>query len=125
MKKKSTDQYDVHVINTELKWNLFSIFPAHWLSIDGEQPAIPENPPPVSKEIQKLEALDPVLKATINKPKPKDPVRAKPKLKLQEKVKIKELTNHELSVVGVCSNIVQRWYYEWIMLLLIYILYFC
>ncbi|KAG8547732.1 hypothetical protein GDO81_027633 [Engystomops pustulosus] len=33
---------------------------AHWLSIDGVQPAIPENPPPVTKEQQKVEATEPL-----------------------------------------------------------------
>jgi transcription initiation factor TFIID subunit 6 len=32
------------------------------LCIDGVQPTIPENPPPVSKEQQKLESIDPVTK---------------------------------------------------------------
>ncbi|KAH0626013.1 hypothetical protein JD844_000710 [Phrynosoma platyrhinos] len=36
---------------------------AHWLSIEGVQPAIPENPPPAPKEQQKAEATEP-LKAT-------------------------------------------------------------
>ena len=42
---------------------------AHWLAIDGVQPAIPENPPPVSKDIQKLEGIDPVVKTNMSKPK--------------------------------------------------------
>ncbi|XP_063305738.1 transcription initiation factor TFIID subunit 6 [Pelobates fuscus] len=33
---------------------------AHWLSIEGVQPAIPENPPPVPKEQQKVEATEPL-----------------------------------------------------------------
>jgi transcription initiation factor TFIID subunit 6 len=68
------------------------------------QPAIPENPPPVSKELQKLESLDPSLNAAINKPKPKgsmEPARSKHKLRLQEKVKLKEVSTHELSVVSI------------------------
>ncbi|CAM5138883.1 unnamed protein product, partial [Natator depressus] len=35
----------------------------HWLSIEGTQPAIPENPPPAPKEQQKAEATEP-LKST-------------------------------------------------------------
>ena len=75
---------------------------AHWLAIDGEQPAIPENPPPVTKDAQKQEGVDPVIKANINKPKPKslsEPGKTKAKLKVQEKVQLKEVTTHELSVV--------------------------
>ena len=33
--------------------------PAHWLAIDGIQPTVPENPAPVSKDDQKLVAIDP------------------------------------------------------------------
>lgn len=31
---------------------------AHWLSVDGVQPTIPENPPPQSKESQKLVTIN-------------------------------------------------------------------
>lgn len=41
----------------------------HWLAIDGVQPTVPENPPSVSKDIQKLECVDPLgkLKKPIDK----------------------------------------------------------
>jgi len=30
---------------------------AHWLSIDGDQPAVPENPGQVSRDLQRLETI--------------------------------------------------------------------
>ena len=77
--------------------------PAHWLSIEGDQPAIPENPPPVSRVEQQAESVDPT-KAGLSKPKPKvasEPGKSKQKLKGQEKVRLKELATHELSVVSI------------------------
>ena len=99
---------------------IFLIFfpsqPGHWLAIEGEQPAIPENPPPVSKDQQKLEALDPTIKAVVNKPKQKissEPGKAKHK-KVPEKVKIKELTTHELAIVSKSvSSMSCRARYHW------------
>lgn len=38
------------------------ICPAHWLSIDGIQPAVPENPPSLSKDQQRIESADPLSK---------------------------------------------------------------
>ena len=35
------------------------IYTAHWLAIEGIQPAIPENPPPLSRELQKMEGINP------------------------------------------------------------------
>lgn len=74
---------------------------AHWLSVDGVQPTVPENPPPLSKEAQKLESVDPISK--LSKPSNKDsagkPICGKAaRLKASESVHVKQLATHELSV---------------------------
>ncbi|XP_063372925.1 transcription initiation factor TFIID subunit 6-like isoform X1 [Cydia amplana] len=74
---------------------------AHWLSVDGVQPTVPENPPPLSKESQKLESVDPISK--LSKPANKDsagkPICGKAaRLKASESVHVKQLATHELSV---------------------------
>lgn len=38
---------------------------AHWLAIDGAQPNIPENPPPIDKTSQLKEVIEPSLKGKI------------------------------------------------------------
>lgn len=77
------------------------VITAHWLSIDGVQPAIPENPPPATKEQQRNEVLDTKVKTTINKIKPKLLTEAikRHKHKMADMAKLKELSTHELSVV--------------------------
>ncbi|XP_067014277.1 transcription initiation factor TFIID subunit 6 isoform X5 [Anabrus simplex] len=76
---------------------------AHWLCIEGVQPTIPENPPPVSKEAQKLESIDPVTKLRKSS-KEKADAAGKPttgrvhKLRNVETVHVKQLATHELSV---------------------------
>ena len=35
---------------------------SHWLAIDGVQPAIPENPPPMSKDQLVADSVDPAAK---------------------------------------------------------------
>ena len=36
---------------------------SHWLAVDGVQPAIPENPPPISKDIQLKDTIQPAMKS--------------------------------------------------------------
>lgn len=74
---------------------------AHWLCVDGIQPTVPENPPPLSKEAQALDSVNPVIK--LDQGMTKD-VAGKPatgklhKLKNVETVHVKQLATHELSV---------------------------
>ncbi|XP_034238407.1 transcription initiation factor TFIID subunit 6 [Thrips palmi] len=72
---------------------------AHWLAIEGIQPTIPENPPPVSKDVQKLESVDPASKLAANAKDPSKSAAAKvQKPRNVETVHIKQLATHELSV---------------------------
>lgn len=71
---------------------------AHWLSIEGVQPTIPENPPPVSKEQQKLESLDPSSKMPKIGSNPSSKGSKENISKHLEIVRLKELATHELSV---------------------------
>ncbi|XP_077987771.1 transcription initiation factor TFIID subunit 6-like [Glandiceps talaboti] len=86
---------------------------AHWLSIEGVQPSIPENPPPVGKDQQKAESSSAMTK---NKPPGKDispallgqpgpsgsDTKNKSKTNLAaevlSQVKLKAIVTHELSV---------------------------
>ncbi|XP_022093715.1 transcription initiation factor TFIID subunit 6-like [Acanthaster planci] len=83
---------------------------AHWLSIEGIQPAIPENPPPVGRDLQKSDATETLVP---KKPSFKDQAGGKsgeeggklapPGLKgkgalVAESVKLKPVVTHELSV---------------------------
>lgn len=97
--EKEMDLQDL--INSQIpKIPLDTAIKAHWLCISGTQPAIPENPPPVSKDLQKLESIDPSIKAKMDKlqkPKPLGEI-AKAKHKAKDSVKLKPLATHELSV---------------------------
>jgi transcription initiation factor TFIID subunit 6 len=76
---------------------------AHWLAIDGVMPAIPENPPALSKEQLKKESADPLSKlkksdAKDNKLGSLQILQKATKLKTMETVNVKQLAKHELSV---------------------------
>ncbi|CAG0920202.1 unnamed protein product [Notodromas monacha] len=73
----------------------------HWLAIDGIQPSIPENPPPIGKDLQKRDSSDPAAKiipGTAAHPQPPQTGKLRKELKTEEMVKIKDLATHELSV---------------------------
>ncbi|CAL1526242.1 unnamed protein product [Lymnaea stagnalis] len=81
---------------------------AHWLSIDGVQPALPENPPPATKDLQKQEILDTSLKSGGNRQLKRphlDANKHKHHNKHKEAVMLKNLATHELSVE-------QQYYYK-------------
>ena len=59
---------------------------SHWLCVEGVQPTIPENPPPLSLEDQKAEALASTLPAV----QPNDPISHAKEIRFEKKGKKKE-----------------------------------
>lgn len=74
---------------------------AHWLAIDGVQPAIPENPPPQSKDQLVADSVDPAAKLKSGEARDNKlgcVLGSLHKMKTVETVNVKQLASHELSV---------------------------
>ncbi|XP_017034519.1 transcription initiation factor TFIID subunit 6 isoform X2 [Drosophila kikkawai] len=74
---------------------------SHWFVVEGVQPTVPENPPPLSKDSQFLDSVNPVIKLDqgLNKDAAGKPTTGKiHKLKNVETIHVKQLATHELSV---------------------------
>ncbi|XP_068148740.1 transcription initiation factor TFIID subunit 6 isoform X1 [Drosophila tropicalis] len=87
--------------NSSLKIPLDLTLRSHWFVVEGIQPTVPENPPPLSKDSQFMDSVNPVIKLDqgLNKDAAGKPTTGKMhKLKNVETIHVKQLATHELSV---------------------------
>ncbi|XP_023179190.2 transcription initiation factor TFIID subunit 6 isoform X2 [Drosophila hydei] len=87
--------------NNSIKIPLDLTLRSHWFVVEGIQPTVPENPPPLSKDSQFLDSVNPVIKLDqgLNKDAAGKPTTGKMhKLKNVETIHVKQLATHELSV---------------------------
>ncbi|XP_034480885.1 transcription initiation factor TFIID subunit 6 isoform X2 [Drosophila innubila] len=87
--------------NSSVKIPLDLTLRSHWFVVEGIQPTVPENPPPLSKDSQFLDSVNPVIKLDqgLNKDAAGKPTTGKiHKLKNVETIHVKQLATHELSV---------------------------
>ncbi|XP_017956498.1 transcription initiation factor TFIID subunit 6 [Drosophila navojoa] len=87
--------------NSSIKIPLDLTLRSHWFVVEGIQPTVPENPPPLSKDSQLVDSVNPVIKLDqgLNKDAAAKPTTGKiHKLKNVETIHVKQLATHELSV---------------------------
>ncbi|XP_030380869.1 transcription initiation factor TFIID subunit 6 [Scaptodrosophila lebanonensis] len=87
--------------NSSVKIPLDLTLRTHWFVVEGIQPTVPENPPPLSKDSQFLDSVNPVIKLDqgLSKDAAGKPTTGKiHKLKNVETIHVKQLATHELSV---------------------------
>lgn len=87
--------------NNSIKIPLDLTLRSHWFVVEGTQPTVPENPPPLSKDSQFVDSVNPVIKLDqgLNKDAAGKPTTGKiHKLKNVETIHVKQLATHELSV---------------------------
>ncbi|KHN74863.1 Transcription initiation factor TFIID subunit 6 [Toxocara canis] len=95
-----SDDHDIDlatVVNAPLaKVPVDTTVKAHWLVIDGEQPAVPENPTPILEEDASASAIVERIEATEQGPTILS--QAAKMVRKTEQVQIKTMTTHALSV---------------------------
>lgn len=74
------------------------------MAVDGDQPSVAENPSLVPHDVQRLDGHDPSVKTAVNRPAQKvGELPHRTRAKIAEKVRLKDLTTHELSIVRELS----------------------